>query len=205
MRTGLMGGTFNPPHMGHINAARAAKEELSLDRLIFIPTGTPPHKEMAEHSATTEQRLEMTYLAAKTLGAEVSDIETRREGKSFTVHTLRELHKKYPDDELWLIMGTDMFLSLETWFCFEEIFSLASVAAVAREDDDKEKLFAYSEYLKDKHGAKTRVLEVAALTVSSTELRPGKNRKELQKFLPPEVYDYIIRKNLYGISGCDKI
>lgn len=205
MRTGLMGGTFNPPHMGHINAARAAKEELSLDRLIFIPTGTPPHKEMAEHSATTEQRLEMTYLAAKTLGAEVSDIETRREGKSFTVYTLRELHKKYPDDELWLIMGTDMFLSLETWFCFEEIFSLASVAAVAREDDDKEKLFAYSEYLKDKHGAKTRVLEVAALTVSSTELRPGKNRKELQKFLPPEVYDYIIRKNLYGISGCDKI
>ncbi len=205
MRTGLMGGTFNPPHMGHINAARAAKDELSLDRIIFIPTGTPPHKQIAEHSATTEQRLEMTYLAAKTLGAEVSDIEIKREGKSFTVYTLRELHKKYPEDELWLIMGTDMFLSLETWFCFEEIFSLASVAAVARENDDKEKLLAYSEYLKEKYGAKTRVLEVAALTVSSTELRPGKNRKELQKFLPPEVYDYIIRKNLYGISGCDKI
>ncbi len=205
MRTGLMGGTFNPPHMGHINAARAAKDELSLDRIIFIPTGTPPHKQIAEHSATTMQRLEMTYLAAKTIGAEVSDIETRREGKSFTVYTLRELHKKYPDDELWLIMGTDMFLSLETWFCFEEIFSLASVAAVAREDDDKEKLVEYSKLLKDKYGAKTRVLETEALTVSSTELRPGRNRKNLQKFLTPEVYDYIIRKNLYGISGCDKI
>ena len=142
MRIGLMGGTFNPPHMGHINAARAAMDELSLDRLIFIPTGTPPHKEMAEMSATTKQRLEMTYLAAKTLGAEISDIEIRREGKSFTVYTLRELHSKYPDDELWLIMGTDMFLSLETWFCFEEIFSLASVAAVAREDDDKKRLLA---------------------------------------------------------------
>jgi len=200
-----MGGTFNPPHMGHINAARAAMDELSLDRLIFIPTGTPPHKEMAEMSATTKQRLEMTYLAAKTLGAEVSDIEIRREGKSFTVYTLRELHSKYPDDELWLIMGTDMFLSLETWFCFEEIFSLASVAAVAREDDDKKRLLAHSEQLKRKYGAKTRVLEAAALTVSSTELRPGNNRKELRDFLPPEVYDYIIRKNLYGISGCDKI
>ncbi|MBE6966303.1 MAG: nicotinate (nicotinamide) nucleotide adenylyltransferase [Ruminococcaceae bacterium] len=205
MRIGLMGGTFNPPHMGHINAARAAMDELSLDRLIFIPTGTPPHKEMAEMSATTKQRLEMTYLAAKTLGAEVSDIEIRREGKSFTVYTLRELHSKYPDDELWLIMGTDMFLSLETWFCFEEIFSLASVAAVAREDDDKKRLLAHSEQLKRKYGAKTRVLEAAALTVSSTELRPGNNRKELRDFLPPEVYDYIIRKNLYGISGCDKI
>lgn len=205
MRIGLMGGTFNPPHMGHINAARAAKDELSLDRLIFIPTGTPPHKEMAEMSATTKQRLEMTYLAAKTLGAEVSDIEIRREGKSFTVYTLREFHSKYPDDELWLVMGTDMFLSLETWFCFEEIFSLASVAAVAREDDDKKRLLAHSEQLEQKYGAKTRVLEAAALTVSSTELRPGNNRKELRDFLPPEVYDYIIRKNLYGISGCDKI
>ncbi len=205
MRTGLMGGTFNPPHMGHINAARAAKDELSLDRLIFIPTGTPPHKEMAEHSATTQQRLEMTCLAARSIGAEVSDIETRREGKSFTVYTLRELHKKYPDDELWLIMGTDMFLSLETWFCFEEIFSLVCIAAVAREDDDKEKLLAYSEHLREKYQAKTRVLDAEALTVSSTELRPGGNRKQLGKFLPPEVYDYIIRKNLYGISGCDKI
>ena len=205
MRTGIMGGTFNPPHMGHINAARAAKKELSLDRLIFIPTGTPPHKEMAEHSATTEQRLEMTRLAAKSVGAEASDIEIRRKGKSFTVYTLRELHKKYPDDELWLIMGTDMFLSLETWFCFEEIFSLACIAAVPREDDDKSELLAYSDHLKKQYGAKTRVMETEALTVSSTELRPGKDRKQLKKFLSPEVYDYIIRKNLYGISGCDKI
>lgn len=205
MRTGIMGGTFNPPHMGHINAARAAKGELSLDRLIFIPTGTPPHKEMAEHSATTEQRLEMTRLAAKSAGAEASDIEIRRKGKSFTVYTLRELHKKYPDDELWLIMGTDMFLSLETWFCFEEIFSLACIAAVPREDDDKSELLAYSDHLKKQYGAKTRVMETEALTVSSTELRPGKDRKQLKKFLSPEVYDYIIRKNLYGISGCDKI
>ena len=205
MRIGLMGGTFNPPHMGHINAACAAKKELFLDKLIFIPTGTPPHKEMAEGSATTAQRLEMAQLAAKSIDADVSDIEIRREGKSYTVYTLRELRKKYPDDELWLIMGTDMFLSLETWFCFEEIFSLACIAAVPREDDDRTKLRAYSEQLKEKYGAKTRVLEVAALTVSSTELRPGGKGKQLQKFLPPEVYDYIIRKNLYGISGCDKI
>ena len=200
-----MGGTFNPPHMGHINAACAAKKELFLDKLIFIPTGTPPHKEMAEGSATTAQRLEMAQLAAKSIDADVSDIEIRREGKSFTVYTLRELRKEYRDDELWLIMGTDMFLSLETWFCFEEIFSLSCIAAVPRENDDKEKLLAYSEQLEQKYGAKTRVLETEALTVSSTELRPGGGRKEIQKFLPPDVYDYIVRKKLYGISGCDKI
>lgn len=205
MRIGLMGGTFNPPHMGHINAARAAKEGLSLDRLILVPTGTPPHKEMAEHSATTAERFEMTCIAAKMLGADVSNVEIERKGKSFTVHTLHEMCKKYPDDELWLIMGTDMFLTLETWFCYEEIFSLACIAVIPREDDDNEKLLVYSEKLKEKYGAKTRVLKAEALTVSSTELRIEKNRKSLQKFLPPEVYHYIIRKKLYGISGCDKI
>ena len=201
MRIGLMGGTFNPPHMGHVNAARSALLKLSLEKLIFIPTGIPPHKMMAKASASADDRLEMTRLAAALVGAEVSDIEIRRVGKSYTVYTLRELHEKYPDDELWLIMGTDMFLSLETWFCFEEIFSLACIAAVPREKNDIIRLNAYSEKLKEKYDAVTRVLDTEAVTISSTQLRPEKGRKELRNYLPDEVYDYIMRKNLYGISG----
>ncbi len=201
MRIGLMGGTFNPPHMGHINAARTAMRELSLEKLIFIPTATPPHKQMAELSATTEERLEMTSLAAKLVGAEVSDAEIARGGKSYTVYTLREIREKHPEDELWLIMGTDMFLSLESWFCFEEIFSLACIATVPRGKDDVGRLEEHSVFLKEKYGAKTRVLRTEAITVSSTQLRPGKNREELKTYLPDEIYDYIIRKNLYGISG----
>lgn len=200
-----MGGTFNPPHMGHINAARAAKNAIPLDRLIFIPAGIPPHKSMAKGSASTEDRLEMTRLAAKLVSAQVSDIEVSRAGKSFTVHTLRQMKKKYPDDELWLIMGTDMFLSVETWFEAESIFKLANIAAVPRDASDLEKLAEHSKNLLERHGAISRIIETEAVTISSSELRPDINREELFDYLPEEVRNYIIRKKLYGISGSDII
>lgn len=204
MRIGIMGGTFNPPHMGHVNAASAAMHEIPLDRIIFVPAGIPPHKAMAEDSASTKERLEMTGLAAELVGAEVSDMEISREGKSFTVDTLRELKKKYPNDELWLIMGTDMFLSIETWREFETILSLAGIAAVPRDKNDLECLFNHGKFLKKKYGATSRIIETEAVTISSSELRPGINRDELLGFLPEAVYEYIVRKKLYGISGSDK-
>lgn len=205
MQIGIMGGTFNPPHMGHINAARAAKGAVPLDRLIFIPAGIPPHKSMAKGSASAEDRLEMTRLAAKLVDAEVSDIEVSREGKSFTVDTLRELEKKYPDDGLWLIMGTDMFLSIETWFEAESIFKLANIAAVPRDARDLQKLAEHGKILFERYGAVSRIIETEAVTISSSELRPDINRAEFFDYLPEEVRDYIIRKRLYGISGSDII
>lgn len=205
MRVGIMGGTFNPPHMGHINAARAAKSEIPLDKLIFIPAGIPPHKEMAKNSATGKERLEMTRLVAKLVCAEVSDIEITRKGKSFTVDTLREMKNKYPDDELWIIMGTDMFLSLESWYEAENIFRLAHIAAIPRDKNDIEKLLSHSQYLTDKYGAVSRIIKTEAVTISSSELRPDISRAELLEFLPEEVHAYIMEKNLYGISGSDKI
>ncbi len=199
MRIGIMGGTFNPPHTGHINAAVAAREELSLSRLIFIPSSLPPHKKISENSASTEQRLFMTKLCAESISAEVSDMEIVRGGTSYTVETLSELKKEYPDDELWFIMGTDMFLSIENWREPEKIFSLCSIAAVPRNDDDREKLINHSKYLSERYGTVSKVMKKAAIDISSSELREKIANGETKEFLPEAVYQYILKEGLYGV------
>ena len=197
MRIGIIGGTFNPPHMGHINAARAARKELSLSSLIFIPSAVPPHKQMAEASATPEQRLFMTRLAAEELGAEVSDMEIARGGTSYTVDTLRELREKNPTDELWFIMGTDMFLTIEKWREPEEIMRLARLAVAPRNDADRDSLVSHAEHLKAKYGAESFVMKTAALEISSTEIRNAINNKTSSEYLPKSVYEYIKQNDLY--------
>lgn len=192
-----MGGTFNPPHMGHINAARAANGELSLSRLIFIPSGTPPHKQVAENSATPEQRLHMTRLAAEELSAEVSDMEIARGGTSYTVDTLREIRRKNPEDELWFIMGTDMFLTIEKWREPEEIMHLANIAVAPRCEDDRETLHRHAEYLAEKYGATARIMKEAALEISSTEIRDAIKSETSSDYLPRSVCEYIKQNNLY--------
>ena len=116
MRIAVFGGTFNPPHLGHMAAAEACIEALSLDRLILMPTRVPPHKDLPAGSATPEQRLEMCRIAAVQIPrCEVSDLELRREGLSYTADTVEELAAHYPGDTLWLVMGTDMLLSFDRW------------------------------------------------------------------------------------------
>ena len=115
MKIGVYGGTFNPPHLGHITAARAVFDLLQLDKLLLIPAGLPPHKNLPTGSPVPQQRLEMTRLAGEQTGlgnkVEVLDMELVRTGKSYTSDTLAALKEIYPDDELWLLMGTDMFLT----------------------------------------------------------------------------------------------
>ena len=133
MKIGIYGGTFNPPHLGHLTAARAVFELLNLDQLLLVPAGMPPHKELPAGSPTPEQRLEMTRLAGEQLGlgnrVRTLDIEVYRQGKSFTADTLAQLKAQHPEDELWLLMGTDMFLTLQAWHEPEKILSLAGIAA----------------------------------------------------------------------------
>ncbi len=193
-----MGGTFNPPHMGHINAAKSAREKLCLSELILIPAGLPPHKEVAKNSATKKERLEMTRLCAKELSARVSDIEILREGKSYTADTLAFLRKIYPEDELWLIMGTDMFLSLESWHTPEKIFELSRIAVVPRNSQDVPELLKQREMLFEKYGAVSEIIETDAVTISSSELRNEEERDNVLKFLPDSVRDYIEKNGLYG-------
>ena len=120
MRIVVYGGSFNPPHLGHVEAARTVSAELAPDKFLIIPTNVSPHKMLAEGSPEPRARLEMCRLAfAGIPGAEISDMEMQREGKSYTAQTVEELRRSYPDDELFLVMGTDMLLSFESWYRFE--------------------------------------------------------------------------------------
>ena len=204
MKIGIYGGTYNPPHLGHVTAARAVFELLKLDKLLLIPAGMPPHKAMPAGSPTPEQRLEMTRLAGEQLGlkdkVEVLDIELRREGKSYTSDTLAELKQRYPEDELWLLVGTDMFLTIQAWHEPEKIFSLAGIAAFGRTEEDTEELFSVQRnYLYHTYpDARLFTLTIpGVIDVSSTELREKLKRGEGGSLLPPAVYGYILRENLY--------
>ena len=133
MKIGIYGGTFNPVHTGHIHAAKQAVEILGLTKLLMIPDRIAPHKEIPAGSPTPEQRLEMLELAVA--GEEkirVSDIELKREGKSFTYLTVEALAELYPGAELYLLMGTDMFLSFHTWRNPERITAKAALAVMYR-------------------------------------------------------------------------
>ena len=128
MKIGIYGGSFNPPHLGHMAAAKAAVEALKLDRLLIVPACDPPHKKLPEGSATPKQRLEMAAIMADQLPcAQCWDVEMRRDGVSYTVDTLEEAKRLWPEDELWLLVGTDMFLSLQSWCKPERIMELAGI------------------------------------------------------------------------------
>ena len=202
MNIGVYGGTFDPPHWGHITAARAAMEQLGLDKLVLIPDRVPPHKALPEGSASPEQRLEMAALATAELGrrAEVSDRELRRDGPSYTSDTLAELRREYPEDALWLLMGSDMFLSLQTWHAPEEIMALARIAPFSREAEDESAAFAAQKArLEREYGAQIQIVQNPEVReLSSTEVRAALAAGRGSDLLPPAVYGYVLREHLYG-------
>ena len=208
MKIGVYGGTFNPPHLGHLTAARSVFELLNLDLLLLIPAGLPPHKELPAGSPTAVQRLEMTRLAGEQLGlgdkVRTLDIELERGGRSFTSDTLAQLREQYPDSELWLLMGTDMFLTLQTWHEPEKILSLAGVAAFGRTEEDTEELFsAQRDYLYRAY-PQARIFTLTlpgVIDVSSTELREKLAKGQGANLLAPAVYGYILREGLYNTNA----
>ena len=208
MKIGVYGGTFNPPHLGHLTAARAVYELLGLDLLLLIPAGLPPHKELPAGSPTAKQRLEMTRLAGEQLGlgdrVRTLDIELERGGRSFTSDTLAQLKAQYPDSELWLLMGTDMFLTLQAWHEPEKILSLAGIAAFGRTEEDTEELFsAQRNYLYQTY-PQARIFTLTipgVIDVSSTELREKLAKGQGGNLLAPAVYGYILREGLYNTDA----
>ena len=202
MRIGIYGGTFNPIHVGHMEAAKAAVKKLRLEKLYLIPTGLPPHKALGTDAPPAGKRLEMAALAAEELGGEALDLELRREGKSYTLDTLRELKKRFPKDRLFLLMGTDMFLSFQDWREPKKIAKLATLCAFSRESGDgtDEK-----KYLKKNLGADVELLSLPQVVeISSTQLRQdlAQGGKLAKEYLSPAVYGYILREGLYG-TGAD--
>ena len=203
-RIGIFGGSFNPPHNGHIRAARQCVERLALDRLLLVPDAAPPHKALAPDSPSARQRYEMVQLAARDIPrAEVSDIELRRSGKSYTVDTLRELQAQYPKDELLLLMGTDMFLSFDRWRAPDEIVRIAQIVCMHRRETDealRQQLAEQTARLTAK-GAQVVMAENDALELSSTTVRRMLAFDCAERYLPPDVLAYIRENGLYGTAA----
>ena len=207
MKIGIYGGTFNPPHLGHMAAAKTAAQVLGLDKLILIPAAVPPHKQLPEGSAAAEQRLDMVRLMADNLNmpgvAQVSDIELRREGKSYTSDTLAAIQALYPDAELWLLMGTDMFLTIQNWHEPEKIMELAGICAFGRTEQDGEELFApQRKFLAERYNARVTTITLPGLVdISSTQLRAALDEGKGEEYLCPAVYGYILMNGLYGTKA----
>lgn len=193
-----MGGTFDPLHYGHLVAAEMARHEFTLEKVIFIPTGNPPHKENQKVTPPLD-RYEMVKRAiVNNPFFEVSPIEMEREGYSYTVDTLRMLHQEYPEHQLYFITGADAFREIFTWKDVHSVLSLCHFIGASRpgfEPDEflKELERIYPEFLPHMH-----LLDVPALAISSTDIRQRvKKGKPIRYLLPESVREYILEKGLY--------
>ena len=191
MKIGVFGGTFNPPHNGHVRLAKAAADELKLDKLLVIPSCIPPHK-IAAKLADGQERLEMCRLA---FGCdprfEVSPMELERGSRSYTVETLRKLKALYPGSELYFIVGSDMLESFDKWYLWQEILSLSVLCAASREEGYSPDLSRFG-----KLAERIKIITLDPLEVSSTQIRnsAGELSPEL---LDPKVAAYIREHGLY--------
>ena len=198
MRIAIYGGSFNPPHIGHAEAARAAYKALKPDKFLIIPTNTPPHKELEANSPSPEQRLEFCRLAFGDIpGAEVSDMELRREGKSYTADTVDALLEQYPGAEICIVMGTDMFLSFRSWYRWQHMLETCTLAVLSREDFDRREIENFKAELEKENGAKVILIPHLPLPMSSTEIRERLRRGLGSDDLCQGVYECIIRNGYY--------
>jgi nicotinate-nucleotide adenylyltransferase len=200
-RVGILGGTFNPPHIAHLVCAREALEQLGLDRVVLIPAAVPPHKAVPDDPGA-DARLEMCELAvAGDPGLAVSDVEVRREGPSYTVATLRALREQAPQDELTLIVGGDMAVAFPSWHEPQEIVRLAALAVVLRSDLDRETVAAR---LGTVDGAEGRFVffDMPRLDVSSSLLR-GRvaEGRSIRHLVPRAVAERIEARGWYSAPG----
>ena len=197
-RIGIYGGTFNPPHIGHLQAAQQVITALGLTKLLVIPDRIAPHKVLPANSATPEQRLDMLRLAtAACPGMEVSDLELNREGVSYTYQTVLELKAAYPQAELVLLMGTDMFLSFQSWRHPEIILENATLGIFYRGDKGEAAAIEEKKAEMESQGAKIELVKNDIVNISSTQMRRLLAFRCAGEFLPEGVLDYIRENRLY--------
>ncbi|MGC7870079.1 nicotinate-nucleotide adenylyltransferase [Desulfosporosinus sp. SYSU MS00001] len=197
-RIGIMGGTFDPIHYGHLVAAEMARSEFNLSKVLFIPTGIPPHKDRHDISAG-KSRLEMVERAIKDNPAfECSAMEIERQGPSYTVETLRHLSKIWPEHELYFITGTDALREIFSWREAEEILTMIQFIGAARPGFDAKDFLQSVRRDHPEIVDKIHYLEVPALAISSTDIRMRvKQQKPIRYLLPEGVRLFIEQKNLY--------
>ena len=200
MRVGIFGGTFNPPHLGHINMCKLFLEEIELDKLFIIPASIPPHKQI-NSKTTPEQRFEMASLAFSEISANVSvlDIEMKRSGKSYSADTIKEL-KSLGYDNLFFLCGTDMLLTLDRWYMPEYIFANATIVYIRRENEAENNKLIADKIIDYKKRFNAKVINIKAkpIELSSSMVRQAiKNGEDVTNMVADNVLEYIKEKNLY--------
>lgn len=191
-KTGIFGGAFNPVHNGHVRLAEEAVKQLKLRRLLIIPTYVSPHKHT--ELLPYEDRAEMCRRAfGHITGAEVSDIEVRLGGTSYTINTVRALKQLYPDEQFFLLIGVDMLFSFDKWYKYESLLKETKVCAAARDSDSFADMMEYANEL-----GRIKVLPTQAIELSSTQVRSiAQQGGDITGMVPQGVAEYISEKGLY--------
>lgn len=197
-RIGVMGGTFDPPHYGHLAAAQAALTAFKLEKVLFVPASYPPHKNV-EQTRTAHHRYAMTQLAvAGNPQFEVSRVEIDRSGPSYTIDTIRLLQKEYADAILFFICGADMALDLPTWYDVDSLLGACQFVAVARPGYDLTQLANKLGPLYHKHSANLHVLNVPGVDIAATDIRLRLQQGESVRYLVPDaVLEYAVNQGIY--------
>lgn len=209
MKIAIMGGTFDPIHMGHLVTAEAVRHEFNIDEVLFVPTGNPPHK-AGMGITSAEQRYLMTVLAtAANAHFNVSRIEIDREGPTYTIDTIKELSKTYgPETKLYFITGADAVHEILTWKNSEELLQMCTFVAVTRPGYQKQQLINHIEELRTQYHSSIRFLEVPALAISSSDIRKRvKAQSPIKYLVTSAVENYIYKHKLYAhpVSFNDKL
>lgn len=195
-KIGLFGGTFDPPHAGHIALAKNASEHFSLDKIIFIPAGNPPHK-TNKRVSDKAHRFEMVKMAIKNdKDFSISDFEIKNEKPNYSYLTIEHFKREYPDDEIFFIIGADSYRDFPKWKNYPDILSLCTFIVLNRNDADLGEYFKKYCEIFPEH--KALFLDDFSHRVSSTELREKiASGKDCKRLLPDGVYEYIKKTNLY--------
>ncbi|NTW72853.1 MAG: nicotinate-nucleotide adenylyltransferase [Eubacteriaceae bacterium] len=198
MKIGILGGTFNPIHYGHLLLAESARDRLSLDKVIFIPTGNNPYK-TDDQEVDSFHRYKMTELGIRSNDKfEVSDIEINRRGYTYTIDTLEELEKLYPGDSLFFITGADIIFEIDNWKKADQVLKKTSIITTFRPGYEQENLDVRIEELRELYGAKIFKLYAPEMDISSSEIRSRiKHGYSIKYLLPEAVEDYIYKNDLY--------
>ena len=201
MKIGIFGGTFDPPHIGHINACKAFLEQVELDVLYVMPVYQPPHKNIFS-GTNVDSRLEMAKIAFSSLSNKVlvSDLEIKREGRSYTAETIKQIKSQISDAEIYFLCGTDMILTMDSWYQPEYIFENATIVYIRRENDIyiTGQIAKKCSIYKSKFNANIISITANAIEASSTEIRDAiVNSNGEIPFITAEIYKYIIENKLY--------
>jgi nicotinate-nucleotide adenylyltransferase len=200
MKTGILGGTFNPPHYGHDILGKCLYSQMGLDRVLVIPDGFPPHK-TPPFLASDEDRAQMCRYVFTDSIYTIDMLETYRSGRSFTIDTLKALKDKYPDDEFYLAVGSDMLMSFHTWSHPQQILDSCTVCAASRKGTDSEKLmisYCNTRYKQQFENGRIRILSCEPLVISSSALRDMiKRGDDMHDYMPGSEINYIKERGLY--------